>query len=413
MAAERALLSRWSSVQHETELIATVAIGLSAAFVGGFVASRLRLPTIVGYLLAGIVVGPHTPGFVANRGLAEQLAEIGVILLMFGVGMHFSVRDLLAVRSVAVPGGIGQAAVATGVGYAVGRAWGWPGGESLVFGLALSVASTVVLLRSLEGRGRLRSPEGRIAVGWLLVEDVLMVLALVLLPTLAEPLGGVAGTAGSSSVALTVVVTLAKLVGFVALMLVAGTRVIPRMLAAVDRTRSRELFLLAVLAVALGIAFGAAELFDVSVALGAFLAGVVVGGSEHRWRAEELSQPLQDMFTVLFFVSIGMLIDPAFLLRNLDRVAVVALLVIVVKSIIALGIVRVLARPSHVGWTVAVGLAQVGEFSFILVELGRGLGLLSDEAQSLVLAGALVSITVNPFLFRLLDRRSSGATRAT
>jgi len=400
-------------MDHEPVLISTIAIGLVAAFIGGLIAQRLRLPTIVGYIAAGVALGPFTPGIIADTQVAGELAEIGVILLMFGVGMHFSVRDLLAVRSVAVPGGIGQAAVATGVGYAVGRAWGWPGGESLVFGLALSVASTVVLLRALSNRGRLEEEAGRIAVGWLLVEDVLMVLALVLLPTLAEPLGGVAGTAGSSSVALTVVVTLAKLVGFVALMLVAGTRVIPRMLAAVDRTRSRELFLLAVLAVALGIAFGAAELFDVSVALGAFLAGVVVGGSEHRSRAEELSQPLQDMFTVLFFVSIGMLIDPAFLLRNLDRVAVVALLVIVVKSIIALGIVRVLGRPSHVGWTVAVGLAQVGEFSFILVELGRGLGLLSEEAQSLVLAGALVSITVNPFLFRLLDRRSSGATRAT
>jgi K+:H+ antiporter len=400
-------------VEHETELIATVAIGLSAAFVGGFVASKLRLPTIVGYLLAGIAVGPFTPGFVADQEIARQLAEIGVILLMFGVGMHFSVRDLLAVRSVAVPGGIGQAAVATGVGYAVGRAWGWPGGESLVFGLALSVASTVVLLRALSNRGGLEEEAGRIAVGWLLVEDVLMVLALVLLPTLSEPLGGVPGTGATSSVALTVVLTLAKLVAFVALMLVAGTRVIPWVLAAVDRTRSRELFLLAVLAVALGIAFSAAELFDVSVALGAFLAGVVVGGSAHRSRAEELSQPLQDMFTVLFFVSVGMLIDPAFLVRNLDRVAIVALLVIVVKSITALGIVRVLGRPSSVGWTVAVGLAQVGEFSFILVELGRVLGLISDEAQSLVLAGALVSITLNPFLFRLLDRRTSVRARAS
>jgi CPA2 family monovalent cation:H+ antiporter-2 len=388
---------------HQTELIATIAVGLSAAFVGGFIASRLRLPTIVGYLLAGIAVGPFTPGFVADQDIARQLAEIGVILLMFGVGMHFSIRDLLAVRSIAIPGGVGQAAVATGVGYLVGRAWGWPSGEALVFGLALSVASTVVLLRALTRRGSLEDEAGRVAVGWLLVEDVLMVLALVLLPTLAGPLGGIAQSS-DASVGVTIVLTLGKLAAFVVLMLVAGARVIPWLLAATERTGSRELLLLAVLAVALGIAFGAAELFDVSVALGAFLAGVVVGGSPQRARAEELSGPLQDAFTVLFFVSVGMLIDPSFLLHDAGRVAIVVLLVVVVKSAIALGIVRALGRPAAVGWTVAVGLAQVGEFSFILVELGRGLGLLSEEAQNLVLAAALASITINPFLFRLLDR---------
>jgi CPA2 family monovalent cation:H+ antiporter-2 len=375
---------------------------LAAAFVGGAVAARLKLPTIVGYLVAGIVVGPFTPGYVADTGLIRQLAEIGVILLMFGVGTHFSLRELAAVRGLAVPGGIVQAAIATSAGVAVAAAWGSDLGEALVFGLALSVASTVVLLRSLAERDLVATSEGRVAVGWLIVEDVLTVLALVLLPVLAGSLGGTAS--GTGGVASTVALTTLKLGAFVALMLVAGARALPWVLDQTERIGGRELYLLGVLAIALGIAFGAAELFDVSVALGAFLAGVVVGGSEHRERASRASEGLQDVFTVLFFVSVGMLIDPAFLLDDLPRIAVVLALIVLVKSMTALAIVRVLGGSARTGWTVAVGLAQIGEFSFILVELGRQLGLLSEEAQNLVLAGAFLSIVLNPLLFRMLDR---------
>jgi monovalent cation:H+ antiporter-2, CPA2 family len=400
------------SADHGTELVATIVIALSAAFVGGAIAARLRAPTIAGYLLAGIVVGPFTPGYVADTGLVRQLAEIGVILLMFGVGTHFSLGDLLAVRRVAVPGGIGQSAIAATAGFGLARLWGSPVGESVVFGLALSVASTVVLLRALADRGGVTTEEGRIAVGWLVVEDILTVVALVLLPVLAESLGGTA-TGESGGIVVTVLLTVAKLGGFVALMLVVGVRVLPWVLDQTERFGGRELYLLGVLAIALGIAFGAAELFGVSVALGAFLAGVVVGGSEHRERASSVSEGLQDVFTVLFFVSVGMLIDPAFLLHDVWRVLAVVALVVLVKAATALAIVRVIGRPARTGWTVAVGLAQVGEFSFILAELGRSLGLLSDELQSLILAGALVTIVANPIAFRLLDRRWSATSAAT
>jgi CPA2 family monovalent cation:H+ antiporter-2 len=390
-------------VPHDAPLIATIAVALSAAFVGGLVATKLRLPAIVGYLLAGVAVGPFTPGVVADVELARQLADIGVIFLMFGVGMHFSIGELLEVRGVAIPGGIGQAVVATGLGLAVGLAWGWEFGEALVFGMALSVASTVVLLRALDQRGALTSGEGRIAVGWLVVEDILTVVALVMLPVLAGPLGGT--PSGSEGAVLpTLLLALGKLGLFVALMLLVGRRLVPWVLRATDRVGSRELFVVAVLAIALGIAYGAAELFDVSVALGAFLAGIVVNESDLSNRAAHETQPLQDAFSVLFFVSVGMLIDPRFLVDELGRVVLVSALIVVGKAAAAILIVLALRRPLRTGLVVAAGLSQIGEFSFILAELGRSLGLLSPEAHNLLLAGALVTITLNPLWFALVDR---------
>jgi CPA2 family monovalent cation:H+ antiporter-2 len=386
----------------DTELIATIAISLAAAFAGGLIAARLGLPTIVGYLVAGVVVGPFTPGFVADAELATQLAEIGVILLMFGVGMHFSVADLLTVRGIAVPGALGQITVATLLGMAVAWAWGWPAGEGFVFGLALSVASTVVLLRALDERGGVETPEGRVAVGWLLVEDIVMVVALVVLPGLAGALGGT-DDAGGGSLALDLLLTLAKLVAFVALMLVVGRRVVPILLGWAERLGANDLFVLAVLATALGIAYGAAEIFGVSVALGAFLAGVAVNGSDLSHRAAEHAIPLQEAFAVLFFVSVGMLIDPATLVDQWQAIVVVSLIVVIGKAVAAFAIVVVAGRPARTGLTVAAGLSQIGEFSFILAELGRSLGLMSQETESLVLAGALVSITVNPLMMRMID----------
>lgn len=333
---------------HHTELIATIAVSLSAAFVGGLLAVRLRLPTIVGYLLAGIAVGPFTPGFVADAKLAPQLAEIGVILLMFGVGIHFSVKDLLAVRGIAVPGAVGQVAVAVALAFGVTRWWGWSAGEGLVFGLALSVASTVVLLRTVTASGDLARQAGRVAVGWLIVEDLVVVLALVLLPTLAGSLGGTATGSGENLVG-TLAFTIGKAVLFVALMLVVGMRAIPRLLTHVERTGSRELFILAVLAVSLGIAYGAAELFDISFALGAFLAGVVVNESELSHRAAEEALPLREAFAVLFFVSVGMVLDPVFLLKAPGRILAVVAIVVVGKSVVALLIVLALRRPGRCG----------------------------------------------------------------
>ncbi|MHB1328449.1 MAG: cation:proton antiporter domain-containing protein, partial [Gemmatimonadales bacterium] len=303
---------------HHTELIATISIGLGLAFVFGFIASRLKLPPLVGYLIAGVVVGPFTPGFVADSGLANQLAEIGVMLLMFGVGLHFSMRDLLAVRKIAVPGAVVQIAVATALGAVVAVWWGWTWGQGIVFGLSLSVASTVVLLRALEERGLLDSINGRIAVGWLIVEDLAMVLALVLLPALVVPLGGTppAGADEATSIGMAITITLLKVSIFIALMLFVGTRAIPWLLGRVARTGSRELFTLAVLAAALGIAFGAGALFGVSYALGAFFAGVVIAESDLSHQAAADALPLQDAFAVLFFVSVGMLFDPSVLIRN-------------------------------------------------------------------------------------------------
>jgi monovalent cation:H+ antiporter-2, CPA2 family len=388
---------------HEAALIATVAMGFVAAFACGFLALQLRLPALVGYLLAGVAVGPFTPGFVGDEELAGQLAEIGVILLMFGVGLHFSIKDLLAVRKIAVPGAIGQIGVATALGVAIAMLWGWSFGAGLVFGLALSVASTVVLLRALEERNALDSLNGRIAVGWLIVEDLAMVLALVLLPALAGVLGGdargLAGQIAGASLATTLAVTLVKVAMFLGLVLLVGKRVVPWVLAHVARTGSRELFTLAVLATALGIAYGSAELFGVSFALGAFFAGVVLSETDFSHRAAADSLPLQDAFAVLFFVSVGMLFDPSILVREPLAVLIVLFVIVVAKSLAAFAIVLRFGFPVPTALMVSASLAQIGEFSFILAGLGIALGLLPAEARDLVLAGALLSITLNPLVF--------------
>ncbi len=389
-------------MHHTTDLIATIAMGLAAAFAGGLIANRLRLPLIVGYLLAGVAVGPFTPGFVADTSVASQLAEIGVILLMFGVGIHFSISDLLAVRRIALPGAVVQVIVATLLGISLTSLWGWKLGEGIVFGLALSVASTVVLLRGLTSRHSLETPAGRVAVGWLVVEDLITVLALVLIPALASTMGGNSVDNGGSSLAVTLVVTLCKVALFVAVMLVVGIRFIPWLMLRVSRTGSRELFILTVLASALGIAYVAAELFDASFALGAFLAGVIVNESELSSRAAEEALPLRDAFSVLFFVSVGMLIDPGFLFAHVLELLAVIAIIMIGKSLAALLIVRVLGGSLLTGLTVAAGLSQIGEFSFILAEVGRSVSLLSEEAVNLILAAALITITLNPALFGLI-----------
>jgi K+:H+ antiporter len=388
---------------HDVSLISTVAVGLTFAFAGGFLASRVGLPPLVGYLLAGIAVGPFTPGFVADGRLAPQIAEIGVVLLMFGVGMHFSVGDLWAVRRIALPGAIGQIAVATALGAGISRFWGWELDDGLMFGLALSTASTVVLLRALEDRGLVNTEDGRIAVGWLVVEDLVMVLALVLLPAFASS-GAPGGHPPSGGLGWAIAVTLGKVVAFVGLMLVVGKRVFPWLLKRVEQTGSRELFTLAVIALSLGVAFGSAELFGVSLALGAFFAGMVVHESDLSHRAAQELLPLQDAFGALFFVAVGMLFDPGVLVREPLRVLAVVLIIVVGKSVAALGIVLLLRGSMHTALTVSAALAQIGEFSFILAALGVGLGLLAPETQSLIVAGALISITINPILFRALAR---------
>ncbi len=391
-------------MHHETALIAILSGGLGLAFVFGFVAIRLSLPPLVGYLLAGVAVGPFTPGFVADAGLASQLAEIGVILLMFGVGLHFSPSDLMAVRGIAVPGAIFQIAAATALGAAVSHLWGWSWGTGLVFGLCLSVASTVVLLRALEDRGALDSGDGRIAVGWLIVEDLFMVLTLVLLPALAGVLGGVAGGAATSGADLAAAIglTLAKVVAFLVFMFVVGRRAVPWLLERVARTGSRELFTLAVLATALGVAVGAAALFGVSIALGAFFAGVVISESDLSHKAAADALPLQDAFAVLFFVAVGMLFDPTILVRQPLQVLAVVLIVMIGKSLAAFLIVRAFGHPLHTSLTISASLAQIGEFSFILAALGVSLGLLPQSGSSLIVAGALLSITLNPLIFKAI-----------
>jgi CPA2 family monovalent cation:H+ antiporter-2 len=384
-----------------------MAASLVYALVGGYIASRVGLPPLLGYLLAGVAVGPFTPGFVADAKLAPQLAEIGVILLMFGVGMHFSIRDLLAVRKIAVPGAFVQIALAAALTCGVTHFWGWRFGPSLVLGLALSVASTVVLLRALEAEKILDSPSGRIAVGWLIVEDLVTVLILVMLPALATSLGGEVGGldhSGQESNAVPIYaalgIVLVKFIGFVLLMLIVGSRLLPWLLQKVDATGSGELFTLAVIAVAIGFGFGAAELFGLSFALGAFFAGVVVGESDHSHRAAEEMRPLQDAFTALFFVAMGMLFDPQILLKQPLQVLAVLAIIVVGKSAVAFLVVVLLGRPVGSALIVAASLAQIGEFSFILAELGIGLHLLPSEGQSLIVAGALLSITLNSFLLR-------------
>lgn len=390
----------------EPTLIATVAAAFAYAFVFGLIADRLRLPPLVGYLVAGILVGPYTFGFVADSELSSQLAEMGVILLMFGVGLHFSVADLAAVRWIAIPGAIGQIVIATLLGTALAMSWGWSLGAGIVFGLSLSVASTVVLLRALEERNGLDTPNGRIAVGWLIVEDLATVVALVLLPALAEALGGhVDGHAAApdANLLLTLAVTLAKVAAFVVIAILIGPRVVPWILSQVARTGSRELFTLSVLALALGIAYGAALVFGVSFALGAFFAGVVLSESRFSHRAAAESLPLQDAFAVLFFVSVGMLFDPSVIWREPLHVLLVILLIMVGKSIAAFAIVLLLRYPLASAITVSASLAQIGEFSFILVGLGITFGLLETPARDLILAGALLSITLNPLAFSLAD----------
>ncbi|WP_197326161.1 cation:proton antiporter [Ralstonia solanacearum] len=389
----------------DTPLLSTIIGGIVLAFILGTAAQRLRLPPLVGYLCAGVMAGPFTPGFVADQSLAPQLAELGVILLMFGVGLHFSMKELLAVKSIAIPGAIGQIALATLMG--MGLAWllGWAWGPGLVFGLALSVASTVVLLKALEDRGIESSHEGHIAVGWLIVEDLVMVVALVLLPALAGVLGGTGSTAvGWWELTEVLAITLGKVVAFAALMLVVGRRVIPWMLERIVRTGSRELFRLGVLATALGVAYGATVLFGVSFALGAFFAGMVLAESEFSQRAAEESLPLRDAFAVLFFVSVGMLFDPRVLIDDTWAVLGTVLIVVLGKSLAAFAVVRAFGHPARTALTISASLAQIGEFSFILIGLGIGLDILPVRARGLLLAAAILSILLNPLMFALIDR---------
>jgi CPA2 family monovalent cation:H+ antiporter-2 len=387
---------------HNISLITTIAAALGFGLLFGMLAVRLKLPALVGYLAAGIMIGPATPGFVADVALAGQLAEIGVMLLMFGVGLHFSLNDLLEVRAIALPGALLQIAVATAMGMGMAHLWGWSLGAGLVFGLALSVASTVVLLRALEDRGILDSINGRIAVGWLLVEDLVMVLVLVLLPALSGSLGGTgAGTGGTLWT--TLAVTLGQVAAFIVFMLVVGRKLFPWFLWRVARTGSRELFTLAVIAAAVGIAYGSSHLFGVSFALGAFFAGMVLRESELSHRAAEESLPLRDAFSVLFFVSVGMLFDPKVLVDSPLHVLATVAVIMFGKSMAAFVLVLALRYPLNTALTVSASLAQIGEFSFILAALGLSLGLLPQEGQSLILAGAIISIALNPLLFKAIE----------
>jgi CPA2 family monovalent cation:H+ antiporter-2 len=391
---------------HYTPLISTIVAGLVLAFLLAAVAQRLRVSPLVGYLVAGVLLGPAVPGFyTADQALANELAEIGIILLMFGVGLHFSLKDLLSVRAIALPGAIVQIVVATALGMGLAHAFGWSLGAGLVFGLALSVASTVVLLRALQERRLVETERGRIAVGWLIVEDLAMVLTLVLLPALAPILKGGASAGGDwTALAIPVVITIGKVVAFVAVMLIVGRRVIPWILHTVVHTGSRELFRLSVLAIALGVAFAAASLFGVSFALGAFFAGMVMSESELSQRAANETLPLRDAFAVLFFVSVGMLFDPAILWH--DPLPVLATLLIITfgKSAAAFTIVRLFGHPTSTALMISASLAQIGEFSFILAGLGVSLELMPERGRDLILAGAILSIMLNPLFFAILDR---------
>ncbi|MBB3592535.1 CPA2 family monovalent cation:H+ antiporter-2 [Rhizobium sp. BK529] len=401
---------------HDTPLISTIVGGLVLAFILGAIANRLRLPPLVGYLVAGVLAGPHTPGFVADQSLAPELAEIGVILLMFGVGLHFSLKDLLSVRGIAVPGAVVQIGFATLLGWGLGALMGWPTGGSLVFGLALSVASTVVLLKALQERRLVETERGRIAVGWLIVEDLAMVLALVLIPAAASITGDGHGPVEPLSAGLNrllgldlgvggiIAMTLVKVALFVALMLVFGRKLIPWTMHRIAHTGSRELFRLGVLAIALGVAFGASKLFGVSLALGAFFAGMVLAESELSHRAAQESLPLRDAFAVLFFVSVGMLFDPYILIERPLPVLATIFIIVIGKSVAALLIVLLFKKPLSTALTISASLGQIGEFSFILAALGVELGLLPGEGRDLILAGAIISIILNPLLFFICDR---------
>ena len=398
-------------MHHDADLINIVAVGLALAFVFGAFANRLKLSPLVGYLIAGVAVGPFTPGFVADQALANQLSELGVMLLMFGVGLHFSLDDLLEVKAIAIPGALAQIAVATLMGWGLGWAMGWSPINGFVFGLALSVASTVVLLRALEERRLLDTKRGKIAVGWLIVEDLAMVLALVLLPALAQVLGDRTDAAGGSGegggLLAAIGLTLFKVSAFVAVMLIFGKRAIPWVLERIARTGSRELFTLSVLAIALGVAFASAKLFDVSFALGAFFAGMLLNGSELSHKAANDSLPLRDAFAVLFFVSVGMLFDPHILVEHPWQVLATLLIIVLGKSAAAFFIVRAFGHPTGTALTISASLAQIGEFSFILAGLGLSLKILPQTGHDLILAGALLSIVLNPFLFAWLDRRQA------
>ncbi|MGY4301083.1 CPA2 family monovalent cation:H+ antiporter-2 [Bradyrhizobium sp. i1.4.4] len=392
---------------HDTPLIATIVVGLGLAFVLGTIAQRFRIPPLVGYLLAGVAVGPFTPGFVADQALATELAELGIILLMFGVGLHFSLQDLLSVRHIAVPGAVVQIAVATLMGLGLSWLMGWSVGAGLVFGLALSVASTVVLLRALQERRLMETDRGRIAVGWLIVEDLAMVLVLVLFPAIAslqgasgdkpafEPLAAQAGF-GLAGI---VMLTLAKIIVFIGLMLVVGRRVIPWILHYIAHTGSRELFRLGVLAIALCIAFGATKLFDVSLALGAFFAGMMLRESPLSARAAQESLPLRDAFAVLFFVSVGMMFDPMSVVREPWPLLATLAIIMLGKSLAAFLIVVLFRHPVATALTISASLSQIGEFSFILAELGVASQILPSDGRDLIMAGAILSIMLNPLMF--------------
>ncbi|CAG1004095.1 Putative cation/proton antiporter YbaL [Methylophilaceae bacterium] len=390
-------------MEHNITLITTIAAGFGLALIFGFIAERIKLPALVGYLLAGIVIGPATPGFVADIDIASQLSEIGVMLLMFGVGLHFSLDDLLSVKRISLPGAVVQMSLATALGAGLAYWWGWSLGEGLIFGLALSCASTVVLLKALEARGILESMNGRIAVGWLVVEDLATVLVLVLMPPLAGVLGGTAPAEGSAPLWQTIGLTLLQVSIFIGLMLVVGKRLLPWLLWHVAKTGSRELFTLSVIAAAISIAYGAAELFSVSFALGAFFAGMVMRESEFSHRAAEESLPLRDAFAVLFFVSVGMLFEPSILIDEPLRVLAVVAIIIIGKSIAAMALVLAFRYPLNTALTVAASLAQIGEFSFILAGLGMALEILPAEGMSLILAGALISIALNPLVFSAIN----------
>ncbi|WP_291334407.1 cation:proton antiporter [Acinetobacter sp. UBA801] len=389
---------------HDVELIILLAVGFSLALVFGYIAARLRLPPLMGYLIAGVIISPNTPGIVADIHLANQLAELGVMFLMFGVGMHFSLNDLMQVRRIALPGAVLQIAVATLLGVGVSMMWGWSFGSALIFGLSLSCASTVVLLKALGDRGLLDSVNGKIAVGWLLVEDLVMVLALVLLPATAVLLGGQAlESTNDENIWLTLGLTLLKVSGFIAFMLIVGKRLVPFIMQIVARLGSRELFTLTVVAAAVSIAFGAYKIFGVSMALGAFFAGMVVKESDFSHRAEEETLPLREIFSILFFVAVGMLFDPRILIEEPLHVLAVVGIIMVGKTIAAMALVLFFRYPLNTALTVGASLAQIGEFSFILATLGVSLQLLSLEGQNLILAGALISITLNSFVFSAIE----------
>ncbi len=384
---------------HELPLVSTIAVGLSMAFLCGFIAQKLKLSPLIGYILAGVIVGPHSPGFIADIHIAEQLSEIGIVLLMFGVGLHFSIEDVMEVRQLASLGAFLQLVVVTLAGMALASLWGWGLQTGLVFGLALSVASTVVLLRALEEHHLLQNITGKIAIGWLVVEDVAMILALVLIPTLV--MDGIDPEAKATAIAKEIIITLGKVSAFAVIMFVVGRRVLPPFLSAVARAGSRELFTLAVISLAMGVAFGAAMLFGVSLALGAFFAGMMIRESDLNYEVAARVLPFQDAFAVLFFVSVGMLFYPSILIEQPLQVLAVVSIIILFKGTLTYFVVRAFGYTRPVSLLTAAGLAQVGEFSFILIALGTTLGMMPPEVRSLTLGAALISIALNPIVINI------------